>query len=438
MSAFRFRDARGGIGPFQIRGLSVNKQVGNREAVMRFAKQGWVRWALIFGAWTLLGLFICSQEFVLRARLRRPIQIGELLAVGFGLCYLWALATPLIFWLIDRFKIERENWLRHSLVHVLASLLLSVSIKVFHDFLLFTFVYSPSPEKPFSIAASVQGFYPIFDYWVLIYWVILLVTHATEFYQRYQEGELKATQLESRLAQAQLQALKTQVNPHFLFNTLHAISTLMYRDVRAANRMLTQLGDLLRLSLETAGAQEVSLRQELEFLDRYIEIQRARFPDRLTVHFEIHPETLDALVPNFILQPLVENAIRHGIAPRSTVGRVEVSARLSNGLLELQIRDTGRGFPTDRLGRLSEGVGLSNTRARLRHLYGAAHRFELRNVPTGGAEVLIVIPFRPAEEFVEEDLAVSEAEFAAADSSEEADAQKDLAIAKPAIREGVL
>ena len=385
---------------------------------MRFMQHRGFRWLLIFGAWTLLGLFICSQEFVLYSRMKRAVPWSELLAMSLGLCFLWALATPLILWLIQRFKIERENWLRHGLIHLLASLVLSVSIKVFHEYLMYTFVYPSSSAKSFSIAAAAQSFYTIIDYWISIYWLILLVVHATEFYQRSRDNEWRAAQLESRLAEAQLQALKTQLNPHFLFNTLNAVSALMHRDVRAANRMMTQLSDLLRLSLETSGAQEVPLKLELDFLDRYLEIQRTRFPDRLHVKLDVHPDTLDALVPNFILQPLVENAIRHGIARRSTPGNVEIIARRANGLVELVVRDNGAGFPAGRHLLPREGVGLANTRARLRHLYGAAHRFELRNIPAGGAEVLIVIPFRPAEPPAAEDLPVADAEFIAATDEE--------------------
>lgn len=388
---------------------------------MRLVQHRGFRWLLIFSAWSLLGLFICSQNFVAYSRMKRAVPWSELLAMSLGICFLWALATPLILWLIHRFKIERENWLRHGLIHLLASLVLSVSIKVFHEYLMFSFVYPSKSVQSFSISAAAQNFYTIFDYWIQIYWLILLVVHATEFYQRSQQNEWKASQLESRLAEAQLQALKTQLNPHFLFNTLNAVSALMHRDVRAANRMMTQLSDLLRLSLETSGAQEVPLKLELDFLDRYIEIQRARFPDRLYVRLEVQPEVLDALVPNFILQPLVENAIRHGIARRSSPGSVIITARRVNGLVEMVVRDNGVGFPAGRHLLPREGVGLANTRARLRHLYGAAHRFELRNVPAGGAEVLIVIPFRPAEQSVVDEIITAETEFMAA-----ADSEKDL------------
>src|SRR5262249_32977164 len=158
---------------------------------------------------------------------------------------------------------------------------------------------------------------------------------------------LKASQLEARLAQAQLQALKSQLHPHFFFNTLHAISSLMRKDIEAADRMLTRLSDLLRLTLENVGAQETTLRQELDFLEGYLEIEQTRCRDRLQVKIEIEPETLDARVPNLILQPLVENAVRHGVAPRAAPGRIEISARRVGGKLEMQVRDNGAGLPTN-------------------------------------------------------------------------------------------
>jgi signal transduction histidine kinase len=359
-------------------------------------KQGWIRWTAIYGAWFLLGLFISSQNYVLRAAMNRPISVLHAIAMGLGHCLLWALATPLILFLIRRFKLERPLWLRHLLVHILASLVLSNSINIAHSFLMYQFFPPPGAAK-FALSSAMSQTFAYFDYWLLIYWVILLVIHATEFYSRYEEKELKATQLESQLAQAQLTALRTQLNPHFLFNTLHAISALMYRDVGAANRMVAQLSDLLRLTLEMGGAQEVPLKQELDFLDRYLEIQRARFSDRLTVQFHVDPESLDALVPNFVLQPLVENAIRHGIAPRIAPGLITIIAKREGPDVLLEVKDNGAGFPANWSPRYREGVGLRNTRARLQHMYGARHRFDLWNASEGGAVATVVVPFNPAE-----------------------------------------
>ena len=223
---------------------------------------------------------------------------------------------------------------------------------------------------------------------LLIYGALVAVSLAVEYYRRYRDRALDAAQLEARLMEAQLQVLKMQLNPHFLFNTLHSISALMHRDLEAADRMISVLSDLLRLSLENAGKQEIPLKQELDFLERYLEIETTRFSDRLTVNLDIEPQALDARVPNLILQPLVENAIRHGIALRSAPGQVDVMARVANGRLRLEVRDNGPGLSA----KPREGIGLSNTRARLAQLYGKDQQLEVRNAPLGGLVVRMTIP----------------------------------------------
>jgi LytS/YehU family sensor histidine kinase len=203
---------------------------------------------------------------------------------------------------------------------------------------------------------------------------------------------VRAAQLEAQLAEARLDALRMQLHPHFLFNTLHAISALMARDVPAARRMMTRLSDLLRFSLEQEVTDEVPLAEELDFLDRYVEIQRARFPDRLHVEMDVEPDAQAALVPRFMLQPLVENAIRHGIDRRPGGGRVVVRARVNDHRLKIEVEDNGPGFPSGADYR--EGVGLRSTRARLEHLYGGGGELDLAAAPGGGALVRVVIPVR--------------------------------------------
>ena len=220
------------------------------------------------------------------------------------------------------------------------------------------------------------------------------MSHALDYYRKYRERERRALQLETRLAQAQLDALRMQLQPHFLFNTLNSISVLMAEDVKAARRMLTRLSDLLRKSLENEGAHEVSLRDELEFLESYLEIEQTRFQDRLTIRMNVDPAALDARVPNLILQPLVENAIRHGIAPRAAAGTIEIRAGRQNGMIELQVSDNGAGLGGASVESLMKGIGLSNTQARLEQLYGARASFELRERDEGGLTVTIAIPFR--------------------------------------------
>jgi len=220
--------------------------------------------------------------------------------------------------------------------------------------------------------------------------------HAFDYYQKFRERELRSLELEKHLAEAKLEALQMQLNPHFLFNTLHGISALMHKDVETADRILSRLSDLLRRTLENTGTQEVPLKQELDFLERYLEIERTRFGDRLTVRMYIDPDTLEAQVPNLVLQPLVENAIRHGIEPHAKPGIIELRAQRKNGMLQLQVQDNGAGLPGGQ--PIEEGIGLSNTRARLQQLYGSAHQFRLHNLTSGGLVVSITIPCRMASE----------------------------------------
>jgi two-component system LytT family sensor kinase len=225
----------------------------------------------------------------------------------------------------------------------------------------------------------------------LIYWGIVIAQHAFGYYWKLHEREIQTAELETRLTGARLQALQMQLNPHFLFNTLNAISSLMHKDVEAADRMIAQLSDLLRYTLESTGEQEVSLRQELDFLDRYLQIQQARFGDRLTVNRKIALETLDGRVPNLILQPLVENALQHGIAPHARSGRIELRAQRQGDRLQLEVQDNGGGLSKQKPSR--EGVGLANTRARLQQLYGANQCLELADAEGGGVVVRVSVPW---------------------------------------------
>ncbi|MFN2391712.1 MAG: sensor histidine kinase, partial [Pyrinomonadaceae bacterium] len=217
--------------------------------------------------------------------------------------------------------------------------------------------------------------------------------------RRYLEREremariaLETSQLETKLAQAQLDALKMQIHPHFLFNTLNSISVLIREDAIAANRMLVRLSELLRAALKSGNSPEISLKDELEFLRGYLEIEQTRFQDRLQVDFDIDKETLAAKVPNLILQPLVENAIKHGIAPLATAGKITIETRRQNGFVELSVSDNGAGLSDP--AKESNGIGLKNTRERLEKLYGEKQQFEIASKTGGGFEVKIKIPFR--------------------------------------------
>jgi two-component system LytT family sensor kinase len=249
----------------------------------------------------------------------------------------------------------------------------------------------------------------------LCYVTILL---AGTYHRHHQEEELKISRLKAELAQAQLQmtqaqlqALKMQLQPHFLFNTLNSVSSMMDEDVEAAEEMLARLGDFLRLTLDNAGAQEVTLQEELEFLRSYLEIERLRFSDRLTVQIEAEPETYEALVPNLILQPIVENAIRHGFMARVGHGRIEIHARRDNEWLRLEVKDNGPGLQTDGPEqRPARGLGFKLTRERLERLYATRQRFQLADAPGGGLQVCLEIPYRLASAAPPADVPAAEIE----------------------------
>lgn len=308
--------------------------------------------------------------------------------------YLWALATPLVLFAASRIPIERNNWIRSSLIHVAISIVLSVLLTAVGHITLWLYWGRPA-GKPFSVENMSRFVVANFSEGIGIYLLIALTSYAVGYYRRYREGKDRTLQLEAQLSHAQLQALKMQLHPHFLFNTLHSISALLHKDVEAARKMITRLGDFLRLTLENSGSQEVTLRQEMEFLTCYLEIERIRFQNRLVTRIDLEPQALDGMVPNLILQPIVENAIRHGIAPRSSPGLIEIDAKHLDRALRIQIRDNGPGIPEHRtsVNLFEKGLGLGNTQNRLEKLYGSDHLFDLRNSPEGGLIVTLEIPF---------------------------------------------
>lgn len=226
----------------------------------------------------------------------------------------------------------------------------------------------------------------------MFYWGVVVIDHALNYYQKLRERELRASQLEAQLAQSQLQVLKMQLHPHFLFNTLNAISALIRESPDEAEEMVSRLGGLLRMTLETAGVQEVPFREELKFLKHYLDIEQTRFHDRLKVVMTIEPETLNALVPSMILQPLVENSVRHGVAPHPEGGCIKIKAWRDNSTLRVDVEDDGPGLYNATPPK--ERVGLTNTRARVKNLYGDEHGLTLRNATGGGLVVSLTIPFR--------------------------------------------
>jgi two-component system, LytTR family, sensor kinase len=355
-----------------------------------------VKWMAIWAIWTLFGFFFTSQ-FALQNQLSsKPVPFWQILSWQMVSGYVWFALSPLVLWLARKFPFEAGKWSKSLPVHLLACLLIALFQQAIDTYFLTKLGYPPNRQFATFLEAYQFFVYINLHLSILIYWGVVGIKSAFSYYQKYRERELKTSQLEARLATSRLQVLKMQLHPHFLFNTLNAVSELIYKDPESAERMIGDLSDLLRMSFENLEVQEISLKQELEFLKKYLEIEQMRFHDRLRVEMNISPETLDASVPNMILQPLVENAIKHGLAPRVAGGKVEIGAARSNGHLELSVSDDGIGIPSGDVENLHEGVGLSNTRRRLRHLYGDKHKFELA-ADKSGLKVNLTIPFKELE-----------------------------------------
>lgn len=358
-------------------------------------KRRGLKWAIIVGFWVCFGVINGTQLFLGVRMEGMQISFWRPFGTDFLGWLVWIPATPIVLALGRRFPIERGTWWRVLPVHLVACLLISLAHFAFATYVYQVLLPFGPPRTPRSFFEMFSGrAMSQFHLDLLIYGATLGVSYAVSYYFRYREREFRASQLETQLAHAQLQTLKMQLHPHFLFNTLNGIAGLV-RDSKnkAAVDMLAGLSDLLRYTLENAGKQEVPLKEELEFLELYLDIQQMRFSDRLKVEMHVEPEVLDALVPNLILQPLVENSIRHGISRRAASGVVGVSAQRDNGSLRIRIYDDGPGLKRDDGADTVEGVGLSNTRARLAQLYGDRQSFTLAEREGGGVEAVMVIPF---------------------------------------------
>jgi two-component system, LytTR family, sensor kinase len=380
-----------------LTGSSTHDRLGSssilrREAIedlwgVQLGRRRW-RWSFYAGGWLFVGILFVVPT-VARAVARGDAVPWVRIVSDLASWGIWGLLLPPIWWLSRRFPWERDklaSWLPiHLAGGLLTSILFIVLLEIKED-LLAAVLGATLPRTGLS-----DYLYGGFELFLLPYFAVVAFVHALGTYQRYRGRALHTSRLETQLAQAHLEMLKMQLRPHFLFNTLNAISALMRRDVEAADRMIVLLSDLLRMSLDQDDRHQVSLQDELEFLNRYLAIEQIRFRDRLQVDIDVEPACLPAQVPRLILQPLVENSIRHGIAMRSAAGRIAVKGRRKGHRLELEVWDDGPGLPEGTV--LREGVGLANTKARLDQIYGSEHRFELRNAEVGGLEVHLAIPF---------------------------------------------
>jgi signal transduction histidine kinase len=358
-----------------------------------------LKWTAIIGVWVFIGLVYAAPIYLEVRSEGMGHSLVKVFAWGILTWLAWAPLQPAIVWLARRYSLLGGVWKRSLLVHIPAFIVCSALHSAAAVAITLTI-------KPWDNMGYPTTFWPRFlsrmqgsfggD--LLIYGGIVGVCYAIDYYQKYREREFAATQLEAQLAQAQLDSLRMQLQPHFLFNTLNGIVGLV-RDNKndAAVRMLVGLSDLLRHALEHSDRQEVQLREELNFIKLYLSIQQMRFPDRLQIDLDIDPATSKALVPNFVLQPLIENALRHGIGRSAGAGSIGISSRRENGSLLITVSDNGAGLPNHWQLKTNCGIGLANTAARLQQLYGENHRFDIHNRDGGGVEVEIVIPMRLEE-----------------------------------------
>jgi two-component system, LytTR family, sensor kinase len=358
------------------------------------------KYTVYFLVWTVLGLFMFSQGLVQKAFVRDPTPWTHHLTSWMVGVYLWFLLTPVVLWLGHRFPFDRKHWKSGTAIHLVLSVAAATLVLTVESVILRRLGVFPTIMSSYAatlVFLLIIGLHQS----ILTYWSLLGVQYALGWYQRYEERkqealrlELRSSQLESQLTHAHLSALKMQIQPHFLFNTLNAIMVLVrqQRD-HEAEEMLSRLSDLLRCVLDDVDAQEVPLRRELEYAQLYLSIEEVRFQDRLRIEIAAAPEVLDAAVPHMILQPIVENAIRHGIGRSSSAGKIRISAYSVNEMLEMKVEDDGPGLmPAS--GSLIRGIGLSNTRARLSQLYGDAASLSVESGEDGGVSATVVLPCR--------------------------------------------
>jgi len=350
-------------------------------------------WWLVTAFW----LFIALASALEMAWLQSA-DMGQALVAALVRLAPWIFLTPLVVWVASAYPLERPAWKLSLWVH------LGVCALCLGTVGFFAFLSPPASSLARSDAVEVrrQDLEPRdlayvvlrrITYQLPIFWGLVGVAHALRLYEHSKTRERREAELEARLAQVRLQALRMQLNPHFLFNTLNSIASLVHEQPQA-EAMIEALSDLLRLTLTASDRAELSLREELHFLDRYLLIEQTRFGERLRVEKEIEAAALEAVVPILILQPLVENAVKHGIEAQIAPGRIRIAVRRVGELLVLQVSDNGRGLAGLAQGKLKEGVGLSNTRARLREIYGGRASLELAPGKTAGLAAELRIPWR--------------------------------------------
>lgn len=351
-------------------------------------------WALQLAVAVLVTVVFTSQVYVWVNLWPMTVSWWSALLWSLPQLFIWGLSIPLVARVVRRLPLEGPRRAMRFALHLGLSVAYAFLVLLILDASDAILRWSYLIGAPGSLVADIDKTIIYLHMGMAVYWVVLAADHARRYYGEAQARELQATRLEAQVAQSELTALRMQLQPHFLFNTLNSVTVLLRNDPGAAEQMVHRLSDFLRVTLEGDGSQEIPLEDELDFLRSYLAIEEIRFGERLTVTYDIDDGVRDALVPSLILQPLVENAVRYGVAPRSGPGTVGIRARRADEATELEVWDDGPGRTS---GETGEGVGLSNTRRRLATLYGANQRVAVANRKEGGLRVSLSLPYHTEE-----------------------------------------
>ena len=360
---------------------------------LKFITTPFKYWWLYISFFIVIGFFLGLNNMLYFSYLEKEASLFELMWPELVEWTLWGIFCPFIITLAQKHPKNSSGWLAKVKFHIPVGILISLVYSAIYSYLRYAIGELVEEEFLWSFSKNFMNRLYYIQIPVMMYCSIVGLTYAVNYYQQFRDEALKAAEIQQKLAQAELLVLKKQLHPHFLFNTLHAISALMHKDIEAADKMIARLSHLLRATLENTGVQEVTLKQEMEILQLYLEIEQIRFQDRLEVSIQIDPAIYDQKVPNLILQPIVENAIRYGVAQFTKPGKISVAANQVNGHIELKVSDNGKGMSSTQEADIKEGIGLSNTRMRLKQLYGEKGQLILNNIGHNqGLEVKILIP----------------------------------------------
>jgi hypothetical protein len=376
-------------------GKKMQKPSGLKFMPLRDRHFIWKIWAMSYIVWIFIAFMTAFSMYRFNILFwKPPASFWDELRLPVINGLIFATLTPILLQISLKYPLQRENWHWRILMYC-AGVLPFTCTHAFVRMLVYPVVDSMTKQS-FPLGWSLFGrlfLYNLPDDCIAVYLPVVAIAHVLWYYKEFQYGELRASQLEMRLAQAQLKALKSQLQPHFLFNTLHSISTLMLTNVQAADTMLVRLSDLLRMSLESNTIQETTLNREMQFVNGYLDIEKMRYGDRLKMEYDVDPATLDARVPHLLLQPLVENAIRHGVSRRAHGGKIWIKSFREGDSLHLEVGDNGPGFTANPEWHSKHGLGLNATRERLLLFYGSRQRLEIHSTPDRGTVVSVELPF---------------------------------------------